>query len=199
MIGTAVTIGTTPRKTRPVTNKFLWISAFSQYQRATLSLYKHQEHELEEYKNRIIGLFGDYPFQIVAEYDREKRTSILLHRERTLLTFDHQIETKYFNGVTPRLQNYSPQISYRSNTIPTRICKDWNRGPNRYRFGSRCQFIHRCFRCDGTDHGANSCFSRSTDYAENSTTGMGRFPSAGGNRGRSTLPQGEINKKTPEI
>lgn len=198
-IGSSITIGTTPRKTRPITNKFLWISAFNQYKRATLSLYKHREHELEEYKDRIIGLFGDYPFQVVAEYDREKRTSILLHREKTLLTFDHRIETKHFNGATPRLQNFAQQSTSRSSTIPSRICRDWNRGPNQCRFGARCQYIHRCIRCNSTDHSGNTCNNRNTDYNRNTTSGMGRFSGTSSIRGSRVSNQAETERKNQEI
>ena len=78
-IGSSITIGSTPRKTCSITNKFAWLTAFNKYKKAVLTLYNHREYELEEYKDRITGLFADYPFSIVAAYDEEKRTSLLLN------------------------------------------------------------------------------------------------------------------------
>ena len=188
-IGSSITIGSTPRKSRSITNKFLWLAAFNRYKKAVLTLYSHREYELEEYKDQIFRLFADYPFQVVAAYDEEKRTSLLLHRERTLLTFDHRIESKHFNGATPRLQNFSQQTMSRPNPVYMRTCRDWNRASGRCRFGSRCQYAHRCYKCNSSEHSGSACPDRATENASAATTGVGRLPGGGSSRSRGESTQ----------
>ena len=193
-IGASITFGSTPRKTKQITNKFAWLAAFNRYKQAVTTLYEHRRYELEEYQDRIFGLFADYPFAIVAAYDEEKRISLLLHRDRTLLTFDHHIETKYFNGTTPRLQNFTSQ-AYKRGPNTTRTCRDWNRTQGGCRFGIRCQYAHKCYRCESTEHPAYQCTGRLSETGGPAASAMGRIFGRSSSRSRSSAAQVDSGKK----
>ncbi|RIB30833.1 hypothetical protein C2G38_2238023 [Gigaspora rosea] len=149
-----------------------WLKAFTIYSEAVLSLYPHRREEFDSYERHIVEKSDSYPFDLVFQYDQERRMRLCKNRQLTLMMPAPDLEDRYFYPIVEHRTGFISlrrdrwdQVAY--DERGKEICNKYNYERCHYPY---CKRSHVCAvdKCGGL-HPAKLCPARKS--APNSMLG----------------------------
>ncbi|GET00198.1 hypothetical protein RCL_jg3126.t1 [Rhizophagus clarus] len=181
-----------------IRNILQWLKAYTIYTEAVLTLYPHRREELDTYERHIVEKSDKYPFDIVSEYDRERRKRLCDNRQLTLLMSAPDVENRYFYPIVEHRTGFISlkkdrwdQIAY--DERGKEICNKYNFERCHYPY---CKRSHVCIveKCGGL-HPARLCPTKKSV----SNTKFGRRQNIMSRLGSNTSPDNSHFKGSKNV